>query len=123
MSYSLVSLPEDYLFRLSLSLSLSEIHQLSLTNKKFNRLIGDNDYFWRHKFRQDYAQFNYIGSWKKLYQDFFSVWGVGILKVNGQAIEVPTLVPNIKVKQVSVGFDHVVMIDFKNNCWLYESNS
>jgi len=129
MYYSLVYLPEDYLFTLALSLFLPEIYHLSLTNKQLKRLIIENDYFWQQKFVNDHPSHinhqeqNYQGSWKSLYQQFLNLWAFGnIIAYASNKRKMPNIVFNFKVKQVSVGYNHVVLLDFDNNCWIYGNN-
>jgi len=62
MSYSLESLPEEFLFNLALLLSIPDSHHLSLTNKRLTKFICNNEYFWECKFRQDHEMINYQGS-------------------------------------------------------------
>jgi len=77
MSLSFELFPEDYLINLALSLPLSLIIRFCQTNKRFNRLICNNTYFWQHKFLRDFGPINYQGSWKYLYLNYLNVWGWG----------------------------------------------
>jgi alpha-tubulin suppressor-like RCC1 family protein len=85
--------------------------------------------FWQLKFRNDYGQINYSGSWKELYQNYNNVWSFGTNSSGqlglGDHIDryVPTQIPNFKARQVSTANDSTVVIDLENNVWAFGSNT
>lgn len=62
-------LPDELIIVEALALPLSHVNDLCQTSRRFNRLICDNESFWRQRFIQDF-QFvpeGQRGSWKELY--------------------------------------------------------
>lgn len=80
MSYVFALFPEEFLFELSLYLPLSSIMNLCQTNRRFNKVIYNNDYFWYKKFLRNYGFINYSGMWKNIYLNYLNLWELGTLE-------------------------------------------
>lgn len=136
----LLDLPAELIPRYALNLNLGEIFHLCSVNKEFNQEICANEHFWKMKFIHDYHLApNYTGSWRKLYQNYNSVWSFGYnrdgqLGLGDQRDRLtPTLIPQPKAelrsdfsrppagktKAISAGFNRTVLIDLEDNVWSF----
>jgi alpha-tubulin suppressor-like RCC1 family protein len=123
------SLPPELILEIALSLTLEEIQNLCMTSNKFNEIICENEYFWRRKYLQVYQEepsFDVI-SWKELYLGYnvyaFGTNEDGQLGLGDiQRRKVPTLIPNIKARQISAGYGHSLLIDLENNVYAFGFN-
>ena len=122
---SLESLPDEKIIEIALFLPLSGIYKLCLTNKRFNDIICDNDYFWREKFQKDYGKIEWEGNWKELYMNFGNVWAFGENHYSQLGIghnedtDTPTLIPDIKAKRISTGQYNSAIIDNNDDVWIW----
>jgi len=130
MSISLDSLPNEFLLPFALSLPLVDISCFRQINQRFNKLICNNDYFWKQKFYHDYGHLDYTGNWKTLYFNFLNIWSFGSNEEGKLGLVsdikmhvIPTLIPHFKVKQISVGFSHSAFIDLNGSVWTFGKNS
>ena len=110
--------PSELLILQALALDLSSISRLCQTSRRFDDVICNNELFWHQKFIQDF-EFDpvlYTGSWKQLYEQYGSIWVMGNNQYGQLGLDdtnnrlSPTLLPNIKARQVSAGGNHTVMI-------------
>jgi len=127
---NLEDFPLELIIEQAINLDLASINKLGLTSKRFNEVICESQNFWHQKFVLDY-KFNpkiYTGSWKELYKHYGSVWCFGNNEDGqlglGDDVDrfIPTLLPNIKAKQVSAGESHTVLIDLQNNVFVFGDN-
>lgn len=66
MESFLLSLPSELIIKIGLSLSLSDIYRICLTDTKLNDIFCNNQYFWKMKYIQDFQDTpNDIEDWKK----------------------------------------------------------
>ena len=118
-------LPDELILVQALRLDLPSVSRLCQTSQRFNRVICDNELYWRQKFVRDYnfSPQLYRGSWKVLYREYNAVWTFGANisslededKDNYQSS--PTQLPNFKARQVSAGGFHTIVIDLNGNVW------
>jgi hypothetical protein len=124
-------LSDDLLFNIALQLNINDIGRYCLCNSRFNKIICNNDWFWKEKIFHDFgsADYGYVDDWKSLYKNYGSVYifadnidhNLGLNK-NIKSVFIPTKIPNLNVKTISVGLSHTVAIDFNNNVCGFGSN-
>ena len=126
-------LPPEIIRDIGLHLPLVEIPKICQTSKKFNQPIGQNEDFWHLKFVLNYKfdPINDRGSWKELYKNSNKVWTFGN-NSNGQlgldddqdrtSVSAPTEIEKFRVKEVSGGGRHTVVIDLEKNVWTFGNN-
>ena len=123
-------LPDERIFDLALFLPLSDITNYCQTSSKFNRIICDNDDFWRMKFIKDH-EFNpiyYTGSWKDLYKNYANLWSFGnnewgqLGLGDTQNRFIPTVIQDFEVKEIKTCLNTTLAIDFQNNVWKIGTN-
>lgn len=64
-------LPNDVIRQMALDLTSEDIFNLCLTNKRFNKVICDDENFWRNKLKRDFPQDRKRlenESWKQFYE-------------------------------------------------------
>lgn len=124
-------IPDETILYIILLLPINSIFTLCLTNKKLNNIISC-EYFWKQKFIKDnFVPYNYPNNWKNFYKEYkitgkIFTFGVNIygqlgLKDNINR-DIPEKVSNVKIKQISTGNMHTIMIDFNDNVWVFGSN-
>ena len=122
-------LPSELIMLLALKFDLSSIASICRSNHQFNKVIGDNEFFWQSKFIHDFKRIpTGIKRWKLLYQRYQEIWCMGINNVGNlgfrfSQVKVPARLTGFKFKQISAGFSHVLAIDLQGNSWSYGDNS
>lgn len=122
---SLLNLPSDNILEFALFLPLHEISHLCQTSSRFNRLICNNNYFWKLKFIKDFGEISYTGDWRYLYQNHMNLWATGdngSVQLGLGDYEDHSTFENIidfKAKQVSAGGEHTVVIDVNDIVWSF----
>lgn len=109
---------------------LPSIASFCQVSKRFNRVICNNEEFWRLKFRQENGNVmsNYRGSWKKLYQEYNAVYTFGNNRVGQLGLgdrknrSTLTKIEHLKGKFVSCGALHTVIVDPTGDIWVCGSN-
>lgn len=61
------NLPEELILDQALQLDLEDINNFCQTDVKFNKLVCNNENFWRARYLQDYGKVDSV--WKNLYLD------------------------------------------------------
>jgi hypothetical protein len=64
------SLPENVLVDIALEMPLLDILHLCVQNKRMNKMVCENDYFWKLRFEKDFTfkkPNDYQGTYKQLY--------------------------------------------------------
>lgn len=110
------TLPDELLPLHALELDRHEIYHLCNVDQRFNRLICNNEAFWKDKFKQDYlfTPLEYKGLWKDLYRNYGAVYII----FEGEPFRF-----EIHALQVSCGRSYTMIIDMYNNVWGQGSNS
>ena len=121
--------PETIFFNIALNIPISNISFYCQTNKRFNEITCDNEYFWKFKFFKDYWPVNYtVGSWKHLYESFMNVWVCGDNRAGQLGLgdfnnrNILTQIPKLKAKRISAGLRYVIMIDLDDNVYTFGNN-
>ena len=124
--------PTEIIRDIGIHFPLVEIPNISQICKKFNQSIGLNEDFWHKRFVLDYEYdpIDYRGSWKELYKKEKSkkVWTFGYNQFGQLGLgdnedrNLPTEIENFRVKEVSGGACHMVVIDMENNVWTFGCN-
>jgi len=70
--------PSELIVAQALNLPLLSIIDFCQTSRRFNQVICTNEGFWYQKFVTDYEfqPTGYRGSWKQLYEEYSSIWGI-----------------------------------------------
>jgi alpha-tubulin suppressor-like RCC1 family protein len=125
------SLPDDEIFNIALRLNIEDISYYCLYNSKFNKIICNNEWFWKEKFLYDFGdpEYDYVADWKSLYKNHGSVYVFGQnlfrqlgLNKNNQYVSTPTKISNFKFKTISAGARHTAVIDFNNDIYVFGEN-
>lgn len=73
-------LPDDIVLKILLEIPWSAN---VIINRRYKRLLWDNQYFWREKFRRDYGYLpHYDGNWRYLYKNYNSLYVMGLNDAN-----------------------------------------
>lgn len=122
------SLPSELVENIALNnYGVKEINYLCNSSSKLNKILCDNDRFWREKYLRTYGEPGNISDilptdWKKEFNkkyNFFtklSVGSKGVLQLGGKR--------NIDGNpvQIAMGAAHVLILDSDNNIWVAGSN-
>jgi alpha-tubulin suppressor-like RCC1 family protein len=127
-------LPDDIIIYIILYLSIDDVRNFSIVNERFNRLIYNNNNFWRQKFILD---FNYIPEeiildWRYAYKNYGKVYSfgdnrsrqLGLGDTENRNVPTPILSQGdkIRAKSVSCGAKHSMIIDLDNNIYAFGRN-
>ena len=70
-------LPDEMILELAYVMSITDIKSLCRTGQRFNRIICDNEIFWRNKLFREIGPIDYDGNWKEMYMYSQALWGYG----------------------------------------------
>lgn len=141
---------EDILFQIAINLPIKDVIYLCQTNIHYNKLLCDNQRFWKIKYIKDFGStFIVIDNWKEAYIHFGNTYKLG-LNVIAPANKVglitdkepkPILVsykeyawyqwisnylykrPTIlKSKKITCGHVHTLVIDINDDIWVFGEN-
>jgi len=144
-------LPKELIIKIVLSVNINDVFKLSQSTTKLNNLTWNNNDFWFYKFIRDFALFysNIPGwkdhflkntercilgikrganvlSWRDAYRNFgkMTFLGSNIYGQLGTTNDYYGNVrpPNIRVKYVSCGEFHTVLIDLNDKVWVFGAN-
>lgn len=123
------SLSNDNILEIALEIPIYSISQFCQTSKRFNRIICNNEWFWKQKFIRDHGEISWTGSWLWLYQNYMNAWSFGF-NTFGQlghsdriSRNIPEQILDLEPKYVSAGFYHTVVIDLYDNVWMFGNES
>lgn len=122
-------LPDDAVIAIASKLDLADIIIFSRVSKRYNRLLYDNDAFWRFKFMQDFPGCPPTGgNYRQHYLRYNSVWVLGE-NTHGQlaithlpSITKPTKIDGMVARKVQTHTLHSYIIDVHNNLYIMGSN-
>jgi hypothetical protein len=125
--------PGELIIHIALFLPLKYIVDLCLTNSKFNKIIFDDEYFWKQKCYQDFGVKigNHREDWKNLYRNHINHPNIHVFGTNedGQLglgnfehRNIPTEISGIKIRSITAGHLHTAVIDLNDNVWLFGFN-
>lgn len=127
--YSLLEfLPDEHIPYIMLTLPFSDIINVCQTNIRFNRLVCQNEYFWKQKYIYDYQHYPIITpiSWRDLYIKSASAVTMGqntkCLLDSKKCSSFLNFMPNFKIKKAAIGYSYIIIIDLDNNVIGYGSN-
>jgi hypothetical protein len=125
-------LSDDEIFNIALKLNIEDVGYYCLYNSRFNKIVCENNWFWKEKFLSDFglSEYDYVDDWKTLYKNYGSVYVFGNNSVNQlgfnnnfENVLIPTKILNFQVKAISAGYYHTVAIDFNNDVWGFGYNN
>ena len=131
------NLPDELIVLQALEFDLPSISKFCQVSRRLNRLICDNELFWRQKFIRDYefSPVRYTGSWKLLYREYQAVWSFGSNRVGelglGTKVHIghnvsnytPLQIDNFKAKSIASARYHTVAIAMDNTVWGFGLNA
>jgi len=130
-SFPLEFLPNDTLLELFLRLSLRELYNLCRVNQHLKSLL-DDEFFWKNKCFRDFGETEPIGTWKETYKEItfgtvfvfganeYGQLGLGDIEERGTPVQLPL---RVKVKDVSVGNYHTIILDLAGNVLTFGRNN
>lgn len=120
------NLPDEAIIIIAKTLHINNITNLCLINKRFNNLVCNNNYFWEHKFRQDFGNVNFEAyncdkntdplCWKSLYINAHDIWLINDEMQLGR-------VTNIYGIDITYNENNFIVIDINNDIWVWGSNT
>ena len=146
-----IELPKELIIKIALSTNIKDIFKLSQSSKQLNNLTWNNNDFWFDKFIHDFSLFysslpgwkNHflknqercilgikrdanVLSWRDAYRNFGKMTFLGTnihgqLGINNNRYGIARH-PNIRVKSVSCGELHTVLIDLNDEIWVFGAN-
>jgi alpha-tubulin suppressor-like RCC1 family protein len=118
------NLLDENIAEIALYYPIEYIDRMCQISKRFNRLICDNNNFWKAKFIRDFGILpSNVIFWKNAYKNYGKVIGFGDNKFgelgigSTSALAKPTEIPNIRAKFVACGLTHTLLIDLNNHLW------
>lgn len=139
MSYNLDNLHTDIYCHLFVRESLKNIWALFCVNKKLKINLGDCKEFWKEKFKHDYGN-NIImeniktNEWKQYYKNHGQIIEIESNKITKiydllnkksyNSVKYEQIYKSLLIvcKKVSVGFDHILVLDYDNYVWVSGRN-
>lgn len=114
------NLPQDMIIEFLINLSITDIRQVAMINKRLNQL-SNNPVLWYRKFNRDYnaIPWNYDTDWQNLYINYNNLYQINLIDYEKVSDQIPIdRLGNYKAKQISESY----FIDLEDNVYEYDIN-
>lgn len=121
---------DDVISKIAILLEMEDITDFADCNERINKII-DNDIFWQQKYIHDFGN-EYIKNiicWKEAYINYGKTYSVGdndrgqLGLGNFDPKFVPTLMSNIRTKNIMNTGSYCMMIDFNDDVYSFGNNN
>lgn len=123
-------LPDETILQTALDLPLNNILNFCLTNDRFNRIICNDNFFWKNKFIKDYGNIETenITNWKLLYLNTNNIWIFTDNEKLATYISSPheglvSHLTNTIAFDIGLSDNHSVVINNNNNIFVWGYNN